>query len=300
MTDLRINDVTCVWPARRLLGEGAWWATAEEALYWVDIKRPAILRFSPVTGQMAEWPCPEPIGSCAPRQGGGMVLALKSGLYTCALGHSGEMIKPQFLVAPTELRQGDRFNDGKCHPDGSFWAGTMDDAERDVRGYFYRFDLRHELERVAGPYKVCNGPAFSPDGRFAYLTDSAKRTIFRCHMSETEWRIDPFFQFASEDGFPDGMTTDDSGRLWIAMWDGAKVVCLSPAGERVVEIPMPISRPTSCAFGNSKFDNLYVTSASIGLSERESGEDDDAGGLFAIAIEGARGWPSPVFKNESS
>lgn len=295
MTYLQSRSVSCVWPAHRLLGEGAWWSATEQAVYWVDIKRPAILRYVPETTEKAIWNCPEPIGSCAPRSQGGLVLAMKSGIYTCSLGEPGTPVVRQFLVAPAELGPGDRFNDGKCHPDGTFWAGTMDDDEKATRGWFYRFDGGKLPQVVTGPYLVCNGPAFSADGRIAYFADSARRLIFRADVSVANFGIERFVDFGASDGFPDGMTTDIQGRLWVAMWDGGKVLCLSTRGERLMEIKLPAIRPTSCAFGGKYLRTLYITSASIGLPAGAA-ENSCDGSLFAVEIEGAQGWPTAAFR----
>ena len=295
MSGIVVRGITCVWPAGRLLGEGPWWSGREQALYWVDIKRPAILRYRPGGAETSEWPMPEQIGCCAPRRDGGLVGATRSGIYGITLKEPGTLPDLVQLVIPAGHMPGDRFNDGKCHPDGAFWAGTMDDGEHAQRGWFYRLDPSHKLERVAGPYNVCNGPAFSPDGRFAYLTDSGQRTIFRKDLAAANTPPEPFVRFSAADGFPDGMTTDTNGRLWIAFWDGGKVLCIGQTGERIASLELPVSRPTACAFGGDKLQTLFVTSASIGLSRERLQEENLAGGLFAIDLDVAEGWETPAF-----
>ena len=238
---------------------------------------------------------PEPIGCCAPRASGGLVAAMRSGIYAIELGAPGSVKSIAPLAIPDGHAAGDRFNDGKCHPDGSFWAGTMDDAARQARGWFFRLQPSGRLERVAGPYVICNGPAFSPDGTLAYFTDSASRTIYRRDLANENGAMEEFLQFDAADGTPDGMTTDTDGRLWIAMWDGAKVLCVNAAAERVETIALPVSRPTSCCFGGKDFDTLFVASASIDLTKSEREAQPLAGGLFAVALEGVTGWATPAF-----
>ena len=292
---VRVRSIDCVWPAGRLLGEGPWWSPKEQSVYWVDIKRPAILRFRPEDGRGDVWPMPEPIGCCAPRARGGLVAAMRSGFYAIELGAPGSVKSIAPLAIPDGHGAGDRFNDGKCHPDGSFWAGSMDDAEREPRGWFFRLMPTGTLERIAGPYMVCNGPAFSPDGTLAYFTDSARRMIYRRDLSKDNGTVEEFLRFGVADGAPDGMTTDTDGRLWIAMWDSAKVLCIDAAGERIASIALPVSRPTSCCFGGKNFDILFVASASIDLTKNERDAQPLAGGLFAVALHGANGWGTPAF-----
>lgn len=295
MSDFSVGEPRCVWDAKRLLGEGVWWSVSEQSLYWLDIKRPAVLRYDPNEDFRYEWPSPEQIGCFAPRKGGGFVGGFRTALTGFDLGPPGTPIERVPLATPARHGANDRFNDGKCHPDGTFWAGTMDDAEKETRGYFYRLSEAMELERVSGPYMVCNGPAFSRDGRFAYLTDSAERTIYRIDAARDKDRVERFMTFTEQDGYPDGMTTDSDGRLWIAFWDGSKVMCLSPHAERLVEISLPVSRPTSCAFGGSDLSTLYITSASVGLDQEDLASQPLAGGLFACSVGGSKGWPVTEF-----
>lgn len=276
----------------RVLGEGGWWSVDEQKLYWVDIKDPAILRLDPETGTQDIWPMPEAIGCCAPVRGGGLVAGLASGFHRVTLGEPGTAPVIELLARPDGHAGRDRFNDGKCHPDGSFWAGTMDDDEQRVSGHYYRLGTDGTCTCIAGPYLVCNGPAFSPDGRYAYLSDSAPGIVHRLDLGDASPAPEPFLRFEDADGHPDGLTTDAAGNLWIAFWDGAQVACFSPQGERLLTIPMPIARPTSCAFGGPDLATLYVTSA---RTPDGSASPDPGGDLYAIATGGAQGWPAPAY-----
>jgi xylono-1,5-lactonase len=295
MTAIEVGEIRCEQETGCLLGEGGRWLASEQALYFIDIKRPAIFKYRPSDRQLSKWQSPEMISAFAPRVGGGFIAAFASGLYTLSLSASGDTVERRFLIAPKEHHSPDRFNDGVCHPDGSFWAGTMDDAECEKRGWFYRLDASGRFDRLNGPYMVCNGPTFSPDGKIAYLTDSAARTIYRRSTDPAKPEIEIFAQLNEQDGYPDGMTTDREGRLWIACWDGGKVLCIGPDAARVTEIRLPVSRPTSCAFGGEKLDTLFITSASIGLSKEALDGQPLAGGLFSVSLRGAVGLPTACY-----
>ena len=120
----------CVWDANARLGESPVWDERDRVLYWIDVERPAILRFDPGTGNREEFPMPEKIGSIALRERGGLIAAMRSGF--CFVDLEGSAVRP--IVDPEKDLPGNRFNDGKCDVRGRFWAGTMQDAEREACG----------------------------------------------------------------------------------------------------------------------------------------------------------------------
>jgi sugar lactone lactonase YvrE len=133
-------------------------------------------------------------------------------------------------------------------------------------------------------YRVTNGPAFSPDGRIMYHSDSARQVIYAFDLDEdgNAAKKREFARFGEGDGYPDGMTVDSEGCLWSAFWDGWCVRRFSPDGECIRKIDVPVQKPTSCAFGGPALDRLYVTSASIGLDEKALAMQPCAGGLFLL------------------
>ena len=180
-----------------------------------------------------------------------------------------------------------RFNDGKFGPDGRYWAGTMHDPETQASGSLYAFSADGSHALMDGGYRVTNGPAFSLDGHTAYHTDSALQTIYAFDLTRegylTNKRV--FVRFEAGAGSPDGMTVDNLGNLWIAIWDGSRIEKVSPQGHRVGSILLPTLRPTSCAFAGDDCKVMYVTTAAIGAGV----EDRLAGGLFKIELGKSRG-----------
>ncbi|MEA1015662.1 SMP-30/gluconolactonase/LRE family protein [Sphingosinicella sp. LY1275] len=267
----------CVADCQAVLGEGPVWVAAEQALYWLDIKGYRILRRSN-EGAITAWETPFRICSLAPRAVGGFVAGTENGF---ALVDPAEDIY-ELIGDPEPERSTNRFNDGKVDREGRFWAGTMDDAEEQASGALYRLDQDRGWSRLDDGYEVTNGPAFSPDGRILYHNDSGRRTTFAFDVADdgslANKRV--FAHFEAADGYPDGMTVDAEGCLWIAFWDGWCVRRLSRDGEVLRVIELPVERPTSCAFGGPEVDQLFITSARVGLNAEALAAQPHAGGLF--------------------
>lgn len=281
----------CIADCKALLGEGPVWAEAEQALYWLDITGRKIFRRG-VGGEQDSWDTPFRIGSLAPRKNGGFIAGTEQSIAFVEPGEG----RYEILFDLEPERPGNRFNDGKLDREGRFWAGSMDDAEKQTTGALYRIDTDLRWERVDDGYRVTNGPAFSPDGRTLYHNDSARQIVYAFDLDEggqaTGRRV--FASFAEGEGYPDGMTVDVEGCLWIAFWDGWCIRRFSPGGRRLREIPMPVRRPTSCAFGGASLDSLYVTSARLGLNDEALASQPHAGGLFQL-IPGVVGIPDKPF-----
>ena len=278
-------------PVEAVLGEGPVWVVREQALWWVDIKGPAIFRWREGQG-VDRWTPPLRICSLAPAARGGLVGGTEHGFYW--IDPEAERYEP--IGDPERDLSDNRFNDGKVDREGRFWAGTMDDRELEARGSLYRLDPTLEWERVDTGYMVSNGPAFSPDGRTMYHTDSAQRLIYAFDLDADGNAASrrPFARFKDEHGYPDGMTVDAEGCLWVAFWDGWCVRRVSPDGEVLQAVELPVQRPTSCAFGGPSLDRLFVTSARIGLNQNALAMQPLAGALFMVECS-VRGLPERAF-----
>jgi sugar lactone lactonase YvrE len=273
------STIRCVAEVSALLGEGPVWVSRESALYWVDIMGRRIFRLNQ-DDEVREWTTPFRVGSLAPRATGGFVAGTDQGIAEVDLD-AGRF---DIVARPEQDLPDNRFNDGKVDRAGRFWAGTMDDRQKDATGALYRIGPDFGSAAVDRGYKVTNGPAFSPSGQLMYHNDSARQVTYLFDLdgagAATNRRT--FLQFGEGDGFPDGMTVDCEGCLWIAFWDGGCVRRFSPDGEWLQTVEMPVSRPTSCAFGGRDLDRLYVTSARIGLDETALAMQPKAGGLFML------------------
>lgn len=268
----------CFADVQAILGEGPCWVEREHSVYWTDINQPCLFRWNEANG-VTRLPVREKICSIVPRASGGYIGAGYNGLLAIDADFN---VRP--IGNPEAHLPGNRFNDGKVDRAGRFWAGTMDHKEVADSGALYRVDLDLSWAAIDTGYRVTNGPAFSVDGRTMYHTDSAVQRVYRFALtadgSVSEREV--FLQFKHEDGYPDGMTVDAEGCLWIAFWDGWCVRRFSPQGDQLLEIPVPVARPTSVAFGGAELDRIFVSSASRDLTEGELAGQPNAGGLFSF------------------
>jgi sugar lactone lactonase YvrE len=281
-------EVTCIASAGCVLGEGPVWDPRDRLLYFVDIKNPAVHALDPRSRAQRHWPMPEPIGAVGLRAGSGLVAALRRGLAFIELADGSV----RWIAHPEPDRPGNRFNDGKVDPCGRFWAGTMDDGERDPSGHLYRLDPDLSVTRFEIGFIVTNGIDWSNDGRILYLVDSAGRTIHAYGFDMAAGTLGArrlFATLAEDAGYPDGLAVDAEDHVWSAHWGGARVTRYRPDGSVECVIAMPVPLCTSCCFGGAELDTLFVTSACIGLDDAARAAAPLSGGVFAVTGLGVRG-----------
>lgn len=277
--------VRCIADVRANVGEGPVWVEREAALYWVDNKGRKIFRLDE-GGDVRTFETPFEICCIAPKTSVGFIAGTDRGFAEIDL----EAGRFEVIGNPEADLPHNRFNDGKTDARGRFWSGTMDNREKEESGSLYRLDPNLEWTKIDGGYRVTNGPAFDRSRGRMYHTDSARKIIYRFDMTETgdvSGRRE-FIRFDEKDGSPDGMTVDSHGDLWVCFWDGWCLRRISPDGEVLERIEMPVQRPTSCAFGGPNLDRLYVTSARRDLDDDALRMQPCAGGLFLVLTD-ARG-----------
>ena len=277
--------VTLLLDAGALLGESPFWHAAEGRLYWVDIEGRKIHRTDPATGADEVMEVAEQVGCIAPRARGGLVAALEN---SCALiddwGAAPRPFGPAVLAGKPEQR----FNDGRVDAAGRLWVGSLTSDKANPTATLYRLDPDGSLREVFGGITTSNGAAFSPDGRTFYHADTPTHAIRAYDVDPPtgalgEGRI--FHQFALDNGRPDGAAVDAEGCYWSALWDGWRVVRLSPAGELLQTVDLPVQRPTMIAFGGSDLQTAFVTSAGKNLTDEERAGQPHAGGVFAFRVD---------------
>ena len=261
---------------RDVLGEGPIWSSKRNAILWVDILGQQVHCLSLQSGEVSSWVIPEPIGWIIERaEREDFIIGFKSGFATLSLGP----FRIAHIGNPEPDRPQNRLNDAKTDFAGSIWAGSMDCNEQESSGALYRLDPDFTWSRHDDGYQVTNGPAFSPDGKVMYLADSGLRTVFTFDLTEsrklTAKRV--FLKFENDWGFPDGMSTDVEGGIWIAHWGGGRVSRFLPDGTLERSIALPATNITSMVFAGPRLERMFVTSASLGAED-----EPEAGALFEV------------------
>lgn len=288
-------EITCVVPSRSAIGEGAVWDAQDQRLWWVDISNGLIHCYDPDGGANTTFEFGEPVGCIARRDKGGLVVAAKSGFwfFDPATGQRQHILDPEFYLPES------RFNDGGTDMQGRFWAGTMKDTgEPAPCGTFYRLDPDLSVTAVIGGFWTTNGLAFSPDGTRMYYSDSNPRVrkIWTCAYDGTTGTpngFELFFDTRHVAGRPDGGTVDAEGCYWQAGIDGWCLYRISPQGEILRTVEVPIEKPTKPMFGGRDLETLYLTSLGQTVTRREL--QPEAGSLFAITGLGIKGVPQARF-----
>lgn len=266
------------------LGESALWDARTGVFYWVDILAPALWRLE-ASNEVFKLPLAERIGFVALTSSPAVLLAgFKSGL--ALLDTSTGDVHP--LVSPEPSVAHNRINDGTVAPDGTVYFGTMDDDEAEATGTFWRFDGKR-LDRFGPSVIVSNGPAVSPDGRRLYFVDSVGRHVFVRDLTVPDTgRTHTFVRFEESWGYPDGMSVDAEGHVWVCHWGAGRITRFTPAGAPDAVVNVPTANVTKCTFGGPGLDTMYITTAAVG---RDHNSDPCAGDVFTVRP-GVRGAPT--------
>lgn len=287
--------VTRVLPVRCKLGEGPLWDWREQVLHWVDIDLDTLHRYDPATGRHDVCDIGLAVGCLALRKADGLLLATRHGFASW----DWDSRKLEFLADP-ERDQATRFNDGAVDNQGRFWAGTI---ALDPNKYhlatnrLYRFDPDGTVHLMETGLTISNGLGWSPDSKTMYLTDTMQQMIYAYDFDASTGTIShrrTFVQTLGQEGYPDGLTVDAEGYVWSARIAAWQLIRYDPSGQVERKIALPVKCPTSCAFGGSNLDQLYITSSWHILTDEEKGDQPEAGDLF-VTSPGVRGQRANLF-----
>lgn len=280
-----------LYDARAQLGEGALWNHNTQTFWWVDIEGKLFQIFDPATGENQSWNVGQRIGTVVPDQQGNAIVALQDGIYRLILA-DGTL---QLLAKASHDPERFRFNDGKCDPAGRLWVGSMPmDGSQETAG-LYRMDLDYTLTRVLDGVTISNGIVWTADHSTMYYIDTPTMEVREYSFDKETGDIE-FRRVAvtvpREMGFPDGMSIDEEDKLWIGHWAGNGIYRWDPlTGELLAKVEVAAKNVTACDFGGQNMDQLFITTASVGMSEEEREQLPHAGGVF---------WANPGVKGAKS
>ena len=289
-------------PHRCYLGESPCWHPQEQMLYWVDIPGKQVLRANVYMGSVETWDLPTEPGCIAPASAGGLVLALRDGIFRADTWGGPLQQIARLDINPANTRA----NDGKCDTQGRFWVGTMDETRQLKNAALYCVDARGPGQprvdcKVAPSWDktTANGLAFSADDRTLYWGDSSSHTVWAWDFDATTANMAqqrPFIEVpakpagwqpldAGYGGRPDGATVDAQGNYWVAMYEGQRVCQFAPDGSLLATLPTPLLCPTMVCLGGEDLKTLYVTSAGLHRSTAEQVAYPLSGTVLSIRVE---------------
>jgi sugar lactone lactonase YvrE len=281
------------------VGESPVWDETRQRLYWVDVRdTPAILWLdrmgeTQAHGAQVRVPLTEDIGSLVLSEDGRLLLALRSGFAVFDPGTGAR----NAIVDPEPDNPNTRLNDAKCDEAGRVWCGSMNPESARAEGRLYCLGTDGSYRQGQGAFLTPNGPTFSLDGRTLYLSDTRKSLIFAYDYDVAVGRLGERRVFADLGAFPggpDGATLDREGYLWSAQWDGGCLLRFDPEGRIDRIVTVPVSKPTSCCFGGPDYRQLFVTTATRGLSEERRRLEPLAGRVLVLDVE-VGGFPPARF-----
>ena len=276
-----------------VLGESPVWCAREQALYWVDLRTPALHRRDPVTQRATQSAMPELVGAVVVSRRCGLLVALQSGIFR--FDPASGTTTATAIVAPEAPTGGNRMNETKADRRGRLWTSTMRDFGAAVSGSLYRIDADLVVERVLADLCVPNAIAWSPDDRTMYFADTGDERL-RAYEFDIESGALGAMRVLVDAGVlpgrPDGATVDAEGCVWSARFGGGCVARVTPKGRIDRIVRLPVTQVTSCAFGDADLRTLYITTARQRLSEEQLQREPAAGTLFAVRLE-VGGLPEP-------
>jgi xylono-1,5-lactonase len=275
------NEVECIWPLAAQLAEGPMWSANDHQLWFVDIKSSCIHSFHEKTGEKRTFNTPEYSAFIFPASDGKFICGLRSGLYKF-----DPMTEAFSLLTRVDAEHpNNRLNDGYVDAVGRLWFGTMDNNEVSPSGSLYRYS-RMQLKRVDSNYVITNGPTMNPVGTILYHVDSKQQIIYTFDVDAPGELSNKreLVRIEERNVFPDGPAVDANGNLWIALFGGWGVRCYSPQGTLLHTINVPVANCTKIGFGGEDLKTMYITTAWVGLSDKERKQQPLAGGLFRVRV----------------
>jgi gluconolactonase len=303
--------VTVVSPHPHILGEGPVWDERNNNLVYVDIVGHEVVRLNTVTGIYSKMNLGAVVGFAIPTTKSAHKMVVGSKKRLQMIDFADLSVTDLAEEVEKDLTGNNRFNDAKCDALGRLWAGTMGNEKvigkefQQEKSALYSLDadltLRKQVEKVT----ISNGTIWSRDNKTMFYIDSPRQSVDAFDFDLQQGKLSnrrTVLNFNSGPlaskfkGFPDGMTIDADGKLWVAFFDGANVTRFDPETAKILQtVKIPASKTTSMCFGGPGYQDMYVTSAQFGLTEEDIKNEPGAGHTFKVTGLGIRGVPDYMF-----
>ena len=271
--------------AKAHLGEGPIWDAQKQVLYWVNIMGDEVHIYDPATKIDRAIPVGQHVGTVVSRASGGLILALHHGFASLDVDTG----KVEIINDPEAHLPNNRFNDGQCDPAGRLWAGTMALDEAGATGSLYMLDTDLSVHKMLDNVSISNGICWSADNRTMYFIDTPLGTVDAFDFDLETGAISnrrSIITIPDGEGYPDGMTIDSEGMLWVAHWAGFRITQWNPAtGEKLQTVHAAAPNTSACAFGGKNLDELYISTARHLVDEAVLAEYPHTGGLFMAKVD---------------
>ena len=292
--NLERTEVVLEHKHRALLGEGAIWNHERQELYWVDILGKSLNIYNPENKSNRKFPLPYRVGTVVPQSDSTAVVALDNGIYIL---NTFNRKLTRISDVESEILT-NRFNDGKCDPNGNLWVGSMHLEEKEPAASLYKVAPDGTTTKMLENITISNGIVWTKDGETMYYIDTPTGVIKAYDFDLDTSTISNervAVEVDEDDGFPDGMAIDAEDKLWVGLWNGNAVARYDPDnGELMEKIEVPAHNVTACAFGGENLDILYITTARVDMSEEELEQYPLAGSIFSVKP-GVKGVKSAFF-----
>lgn len=276
------DQVKIAFEIKSKLGEGAFWDDHHQRLYWIDIEGKKVYLYDPETKKNQEFDMPSRVGTVVPKNKEEAVIALEDGIYMLNT-KSGDIN----LLSDVEAEMTyNRFNDGKCDPNGNLWVGSMHLDQSAPKANLYKIAPDGQATKMLDSITISNGIVWTSDKKTMYYIDTPTGHIRAFDFDDktstiSNERVAVVIPVSL--GFGDGMTIDNEDKLWVGLWNGNAVARFDPlTGNLLEKIEVPAHNVTSCSFGGENFDTLYITTSSLDMNEAETKKYPLAGSLFEV------------------
>ncbi|MDH4442598.1 MAG: SMP-30/gluconolactonase/LRE family protein [Rhizobium sp.] len=276
------------------LGEGPTFDPLSGSLFWFDILGKTLCELTVETGAFARHDLPFLASVLAVIDADRQLIASDQGLFL--RDRTSGVLSPYARIEADKPQN--RSNDGRVHPSGALWIGTMSKTADTGAGAIYHVSGT-AVTKLFEAVSIPNGICFSPDGAVGYFNDSKVNHMMRVDLNPATGMPTGvptvFIDQSARASVIDGSVVDLEGTIWNANWDGGAVDRYAPDGRQIGRFEIPTRRPTCPAFFGPAFDRLAVTSCWEGLSDSERQSDEHAGALFELGLP-VKGKPEPLFK----